>query len=133
MRSVLRSATAAAVVVVLAVTASCGGDGGSSDLSEAARNGRDLARSNGCAACHGNDGQGGVGPSWVGLPGSERELEDGTTVIADGDYLYRSIADPAAEVVAGYSVRMPSNGLDDDQIADVIAYIEELGPEPADG
>jgi cytochrome c oxidase subunit 2 len=117
---------------VLAVTASCGDDA-DGDLSEAARNGRDLARSNGCAACHGNDGQGGVGPSWVGLAGSEVELEDGTTVIADRDYLYRSIADPDAEVVAGYSLRMPTNGLDDDQIADVVAYIEELGAEPADG
>ena len=132
MRSVLRGAVATAAVAILAVTASCGGDGGS-DLSEAARSGRDIARNNGCAACHGNDGQGGVGPSWVGLAGSEVELEDGTTVIADRDYLYRSIADPDAEIVAGYSVRMPPNGLDDDQIADVIAYIEELGAEPADG
>lgn len=132
MRPVLRPLAATAVAALLAVSASCGGDGGA-DLSEEARNGRDLARSNGCAACHGNDGQGGVGPSWVGLLGSERELEDGTTVIADRDYLYRSIAEPDAEVVAGYSVRMPSNGLDDAQISDVIAYIEELSQEPADG
>lgn len=132
MRSVLRTLATASVAVLLAVTASCGGDDGP-ELSEAARNGRDLSRSNGCAACHGNNGQGGVGPSWVGLAGSEVELEDGTTVIADRDYLYRSIADPAAEVVAGYSVRMPTNGLDDAQIADVIAYIEELSEEPAGG
>ncbi len=132
MRTVLRTLAATSVVAVLAATASCGGDGGA-DLSEAARNGRDIARSNGCAACHGNDGQGGVGPSWVGLSGSEVELEDGTRVVADRDYLYRSIADPAAEVVAGYSVRMPPNGLDDAQIADVITYIEELGREPDGG
>jgi cytochrome c oxidase subunit 2 len=132
MRPVLRTLAAASVAALLAVASSCGGDDGS-ELSEAARNGRDISRNNGCAACHGNNGQGGVGPSWVGLAGSERVLEDGTTVIADRDYLYRSISDPAAEVVAGYSVRMPTNGLDDSQIADVIAYIEELSQEPAGG
>ena len=96
-------------------------------LSPAARAGRDVARSNGCAACHGANGQGGVGPAFVGLYRSDRELIDGSIVVADSDYLYESITQPGAKLVAGYRGRMPSNNLDDAQIASITAWIEELG------
>ena len=47
------------------VAVACGGD--EPDLSAAARVGYDISRSNGCVACHGSNGQGGVGPPHVGL------------------------------------------------------------------
>lgn len=111
--------------LVLSIGAvACGG--GDSDLSEVAQRGKDTALSNGCASCHGAQGQGGVGPSWVDLAGSDVELEDGSTVVADDDYLVRSIVDPDAEKVAGFTLAMPVNGLSAAQAADIVAYIKEL-------
>ena len=83
---------------------------------------------------HGANGQGGIGPSWIDLAGSDVELKvDGggtETVVADRAYLLRSILDPSAEEVAGYELKMPSNGLTEDQAADVVSYIEELTSVP---
>jgi cytochrome c oxidase subunit 2 len=109
----------------LGLLAACGDDG--PELSPQAAEGRDLIRDRGCAACHGRNGGGGVGPSWVGLHGTMEELESGEEVLVDADYLRRSIVDPSADRVAGYSVTMPDNTLDDDEIDAVIAYIEALG------
>ena len=47
-------------------------------------------------ACHGADGEGGIGPAWAGSLGTEIELDDGTTVTVDEAYLTRAIADPGA-------------------------------------
>lgn len=141
---------AAATTCALAFSAvSCGGssDGGSADDvgsgdvvstdnssaetpsaggGASAANGEQLARSNGCAGCHGQDFGGGAGPGLVGLAGSEVTLADGSTVIADTAYLTRSIAEPSAELVADYALKMPANGLSDAEIADIVAYIETL-------
>lgn len=89
-------------------------------------NGEQLSRSSGCAGCHGGDFGGGAGPGWIGLAGSEQTLADGTVVVADAAYLIRAIADPSAEVVADYTLRMPANNLSDAEIADVVAFIETL-------
>ena len=113
-----------------------GACGGGSDagptLSAAGERGKRIGLSSGCAGCHGTDGKGGVGPTWIGLAGSERELQDGSTVIADNAYLVRAIAEPGADLLADYQLQMPQNRLTDDDIADVIAYIEDLSP-PAGG
>ena len=85
-----------------------------------------MVRSKGCASCHGSNGDGGVGPAFVGLAGAEVPLEDGTTVIADRDYLVESIVDPQAKIVAGYNLPMPRTELTDEEIDAVINYIEEL-------
>ncbi|MGI9645632.1 MAG: c-type cytochrome [Ilumatobacteraceae bacterium] len=111
-------------VLLLAFAAACGSDG--SDLSEAGERGRKVSNSNGCAACHGPKGEGGSGPAWVGLYNAEVELRDGTFVIADEDYLVRAIVEPEADLRAGYTLQMPRNGLSESEVADVIAYIEEL-------
>ena len=57
------------------------------------------------------------------------ELDDGTSVVADDDYLSRAITDPAAEIRAGYTLKMPVNNLNRSEINDVIAYIHDLSPE----
>jgi len=100
--------------------------GGGPDLTPEAAEGRRIAEENGCAACHGADGQGGVGPAWQGLHGSTVELDDGTSVAADHDYLERSIVDPEAQKVAGYTINMPPNTLGPAEVASIIAYIEEI-------
>jgi cytochrome c oxidase subunit 2 len=93
--------------------------------------GRELAASAGCASCHGTDGQGGIGPAWVGLFGSKVVLDDGSTVTADAGYLREAIADPSAKRVAGYGVQMRDNRLSPGEIADLVAFIETLAPAPS--
>lgn len=122
---VVRSVRAGIAAAVMAVGVSACGGGGS-ELSELAQLGKSTSTSNGCASCHGANGQGGVGPTWIDLAGSVRELDDGSTVVADEAYLLRSILEPGVEVVAGYSIRMPMNGLSDAEAANVVTYIQEL-------
>ena len=90
--------------------------------------GEALAREAGCASCHGGSFQGGIGPGWVGLAGSDVELSDGSVVVADDGYLFESIRDPGAKLVAGFSVQMPRNTLSDAEIDEIVAFIRSLGP-----
>ncbi len=113
------------MVAVLGLGAvSCGGDDGSPG--SATDEGREISQRAGCTACHGADGEGGIGPAWAGSLGSEIELDDGTTVTVDEAYLERAITDPAAEIHAGFSVTMPENQLTDEEVAQVIDYIVSL-------
>jgi cytochrome c oxidase subunit 2 len=136
-RRVIRFALASGVTAVMAVGAgACGADGegsdaGSADLSTEAASGRQLARSSGCAGCHGQNFEGGAGPSLVGLAGSEVLLTDGTTVIADDAYLTSSITDPGKQLVDGYTLKMPANNLGDAEVADIVAFINTLTGTPA--
>lgn len=125
---------APAVAAVLAfVAAGCGGDDdGAGDLgSPLAVEARQIARRAGCTACHGADGEGGVGPGWADSLGTEIELEDGTTVVVDEAYLTRAIADPQAQVHAGFDIAMPANHLTDAEIATLVEYIVLLNAPPA--
>jgi len=110
---------------------SCGGSTGTSSdsgdtTSSPVENGKRIASSRGCSGCHGPDFQGGAGPAWVGLAGLEVELADGSFVLADDIYLHRAIADPGADVRAKFSLRMPSNNLSEEEIADVVEFIKSL-------
>jgi cytochrome c oxidase subunit 2 len=97
-----------------------------------AAQGQALAQSKGCIACHTVDGSPRVGPSWKGLFGKTQSLADGTTVLADENYLRRSIVEPQAQVVKGFSPIMPPPGLSDEEVAALVAYIQSLGgPAPA--
>lgn len=123
----------AIVVAMITLLAACGGDGADGvELSERADTGRSVALTSGCASCHGEDGDGDVGPPLAGLYGTNVELRDGTTVQADDVYLSRSITDPGAQIVAGFDVNMPTNGLNDDEVEQILTWIRELGPEDAE-
>ena len=95
-----------------------------------ATRGERVSKQNGCLACHSVDGTRLVGPSWLGLYESQRELADGTTVVADDAYLLNSIIKPNAHVVAGYPPGvMPQSYVDslsDTQLSDIIAFIKTL-------
>jgi cytochrome c oxidase subunit 2 len=112
--------------------AACGSDGAGPQLSPEAAAGREISRTNGCAACHGSDGGGSVGPPFAGLYGSEVALADGTTVVADDAYLAEAIREPDAKIADGYELSMPPNDLSDDEIASVIAYIRGLSAATTD-
>lgn len=119
-----------AIAVTLAVVlAAC--SGGEASLPEGdsplAERGRTLVEVASCTNCHSTDGSGGAGPTWRGLAGSPVELEDGSTVVADDDYLRESITDPGAKIVAGYADVMPTVNLDDEDLDAIVAYLRQLG------
>ena len=85
----------------------------------------------GCAGCHTvtPNGASGVGPALHGLYGRQENLNDGTTVLADENYIRESIMKPLAKVVQGYSPVMPSYSgqLSEDELNAVVLYIRSLG------
>lgn len=93
--------------------------------------GKALADEQGCVACHSIDGSVRVGPTWLGLYGSQATLADGTTVEVNEDYLRESIIDPNAKIARGFPPNvMPATfgkTLTEDQIHDLVEYIESLG------
>ena len=89
--------------------------------------GQALVAASGCVACHSVNGAKGIGPTWLGLFGSQVELADGSVVAADEAYIHESIKAPQAKIVADYENQlMPTYGFNDDQINDIVAYIKTL-------
>jgi cytochrome c oxidase subunit II len=65
-----------------------------------------LLRGTGCLACHSLDGAKLVGPSFAGLYGSQRTVNEGNTqktVTADEAYITSSIYDPNLQIVEGFA------------------------------
>jgi cytochrome c oxidase subunit 2 len=94
--------------------------------------GRALADSKGCVACHSIDGSPRVGPTWKGLYGKTETLRDGSTALVDEAYLRSFIRDPqAARGVKGFAPVMPKIELSDEELAALVAYIQTLGSPPA--
>ena len=70
-----------------------------------------LLRQNGCLDCHSLDGTKLVGPTFKGLSGSTVVVRTGgrlRSVKADEAYIVRSVVDPGADIVEGFSNIMPS-------------------------
>ena len=68
-----------------------------------------------------------VGPSWLGLYGSNVSIADGSTVTADDAFISESILDPNATIVEGYpSDAMPQYTLTAEEIADIIEFIKSI-------
>lgn len=118
-------------VAVAVLAAGCGDDGSSEEA--AAGRGRELADERGCTSCHTADGEPSTGPTWQGIWGSTVTLEDGTTVTVDRAYVARSVRDPQAQIVEGFAVRMPTFDLTDDEIDDLVAYLQSLAPSGSAG
>ncbi len=65
-----------------------------------------VLKANACITCHSLDGTKVIGPSFKGLFGAKRNVltdQGEKEVVADADYIKRSILDPNAEVVKGYN------------------------------
>lgn len=92
--------------------------------------GRALFESMACHSCHDPDRR--VGPPLGRLFGERVLLADGSTVVADDDYLRRSILEPAAQIVAGYAAVMPSfaGRLEEEQVRALIEYVKQLQGAP---
>lgn len=102
---------------------------GASDEVSVSR-GEQLVVRNACQACHSLDGRDGVGPTFVGLYGSERNFTDGTSLIADEEYLIESIVEPGALIVEGYqNVMVPYDFLSESELLSLVEYIKSLSEE----
>jgi cytochrome c oxidase subunit 2 len=90
--------------------------------------GAKLYGQQGCKACHTLDGSALIGPSWKGLFGKQRTFADGSTALADENYIINSINNPAGQVVEGYAPSMPTyqGKLNDKQLNGIIEYIKTL-------
>jgi cytochrome c oxidase subunit 2 len=80
--------------------------------------GKTLFSDDGCAACHSLSGAAGAGPSLNGAAGRTVELDDGTSVTADDAYLERSLTDPDAQIVEGFTAGIMSAAVAGDKLAD---------------
>lgn len=92
---------------------------------ELAAKGRLVFLKNGCNTCH-MAGSNQLGPSLYGLYGSEVKLKDGSTVIADEEYIRESIVEPTKKLVAGYSPVMVAYKLPEEELEQLVAYIKSL-------
>jgi cytochrome c oxidase subunit 2 len=99
----------------------------SSPLSLAAV-GRSVAADAGCLRCHTVDGTPHIGPTWAGLFGATIPLQGDGRVIADEQYLTRSMMDPAADIHLGFPNVMPSYQglLTAPQVGAIVEYIRSL-------
>ncbi len=90
--------------------------------------GKLLVVKNGCGGCHSVTSTPlPSAPTWFGLFGSNVELADGSTVVADDAFLTESIVDPTAKEVKGFSPStMPPYVLTEEEVANIIAYIKTL-------
>lgn len=90
--------------------------------------GAELYVSKGCKDCHSLDGKTGTGPSYLKLFGSQKEFTDGTTILADEEYIRNSILNPSSQVVKGFYPVMPSNEglLNDKEVKSLITFIKSI-------
>jgi cytochrome c oxidase subunit 2 len=93
-----------------------------------AAQGRKLFQQYGCADCH----EANRAPSLQGLYRQPVLLSDGSTVVADENYIRQKLLTPAATIPAGYAPIMPSfaGRLTEEDILNLIAYIRSIGPSP---
>lgn len=102
---------------------------GGADESPAAQ-GAALFQDLACHTCHRMDAPG-IGPMLTGLFGKHVQLQDGSTVPADENYLRESILNPMAKIVAGFQPVMPpyQGRVNEIQLLQLIAYIRSLAPQ----
>jgi cytochrome c oxidase subunit 2 len=86
-----------------------------------------LYQNKGCSTCHSLDGSKGQGPSWKGVFGTQQPVSNGTSVMADENYIRESILVPGAKVVKGYDNIMPvfQGLLRDREVNALVAFIKE--------
>lgn len=98
------------------------------DAETPAEAGEHLFAQFGCINCHKADNSG-RGPALAGVFGRTVTFADGTTTVADENYIRESILNPDAHVVKGYEPIMPSfqGQLNEDQLLQLLAYIKSLG------
>lgn len=90
--------------------------------------GASLFREYGCIGCHNVGGVDEAGGTMLGLIGKPRKLEGGAELIADREYILRSILDPSVEIVLGQPDLMPSyrGMLGEEELNALVEFIASL-------
>jgi cytochrome c oxidase subunit 2 len=94
--------------------------------------GLNVLRKNGCNVCHSSDGSKLVGPSYLDVFGTAREVETGGVdreVVADSVYIRTAIYDPDADIVKGFNrgLMLSYEGLiTEEEIRLIIEYLKHL-------
>ncbi len=102
------------------------------ELESPTATGRRIMQNIGCFTCHTVDGSKLIGPSLAGIWGSERTVITGGSarqVVADEEYIHRSILDPNADIVQGFNrgLMLPYKGmLSEEDIESIIEYLKTL-------
>jgi len=86
----------------------------------------------GCAECHATGGE--LAPLLGGVYGSKVKLADGSTVVADDNYLRESILDPEMKIVAGFDDGMSTfrGQVNEEEILALISYLKSLPVETSE-
>jgi cytochrome c oxidase subunit II len=85
-----------------------------------------LLAAKGCTACHSLDGTRMVGPSLKGIFGGEEELEDGSKLTVNEDYIRESIKNPMAKIVKGYPKVMVAMPMTDQELEKLIEIVKGI-------
>jgi cytochrome c oxidase subunit 2 len=94
--------------------------------------GKRLVQINGCLACHSADGTKLIGPTFKGLYGKAHTVITGNSereIVADDDYIIKSIYEPNEDVVKGYvkgQMISYKEQLSEEDIAHIIEYLKTL-------
>jgi cytochrome c oxidase subunit II len=83
-------------------------------------------KTKGCYSCHTTDGAKLVGPTWKDMYGAEVELTTGEKFVRDANYIRKSIREPGSQIVKGYPNQMTMQALKDEEIEDLIAYMQRI-------
>lgn len=96
-----------------------------------AKQGKQLLASKGCIACHTDNGERLVGPTFKGNFGKKRPVDingEDAAVLYNEAYIRESIEYPQAKIVIGYPPSMPSYRglLNDEEIVAITEYIKSI-------
>ena len=96
-----------------------------------AKSGEMLFNKKGCGNCH-TDQDNERAPTLMGLIGGTRSFTNGTTTVADEDYVRESILEPYDRITKGYINTMTAykDQLTEEQVLQLIEYIKSLGQSP---
>lgn len=99
--------------------------------------GRLVYQTKGCATCHSLDGTRGQGPSFKNVFGYPANFADGSSLVADENYIRESILLPQKRIVSGFEGIMPTfqGLLRERELQGVIAFVksqsDKAAPQPA--
>jgi len=90
--------------------------------------GRKLYAQKACVTCHSLDGSTLVGPTFKGLFGKTETFTDGTTAVADENYIHESIVYSNKRIVKGFPPAMPAfeGQIKDKEVDALIAFIKSV-------
>lgn len=79
-----------------------------------------------CKTCHTIDGTKFTGPTFKDAWGRHETLTDGRSVTVDEAYFRKSIKEPTADVVSGFTPVMAPQPLDEDQVKAMIEFLKSI-------